>query len=147
MENTNNEIKLTFNNRVFYLVPIPSDAYDISLTKFKEHAVIDYKQPFDCPLGYLSCSKNIGGFNRILKNGDIISTISNISDEWCDSLELPQCGRYGYRNYERSEYSGGSSPFDVWASYHLKTAKDCFISLLKSEKINLNKEYLIIKIK
>lgn len=147
MVNTEKTIKLTLDNITLYLIPIPSNSYDFSLTKFKEHAVIDYKQPFDCPLGYSSRSENIGGLNAILKDGEIVSTLSNITDEWCESLGLPQCKGYGYRDYECPEYDGGSSPFAVWGSYNLKTAKKCFLSLLKSEKIDLDEEFLIIEIK
>jgi hypothetical protein len=82
---------------------------------------------------YIRNLGNIDGYN-------IIGTITKSGefDFDCEKY-VGLCKGYGYRNYQKDDYNGGSSPFDVWAAYHLKTKEQSFISLLNSKGIFLEK--------
>jgi len=55
------------------------------------------------------------------------------------------CPGYGYKNYKCGDYNGGSSPFDVWVAYHLKTAHASFVSWVRAQGVTEENPYLLIK--
>lgn len=68
---------------------------------------------------------------------------NNVTEEECKEMIKPVKG-YGYRNYEKEDYNGGHSPFDVWSAYHFKTALESLQSLLRSLGLDPSRNYAII---
>lgn len=51
---------------------------------------------------------------------------------------------YGYSDYT-NPYNGGSSPFDVWASAPFKQPLESLATLLKSLKLDTEKNYAVLE--
>lgn len=130
--------EIIVNNNTYLFIECDQDSHNHSLTKFKTHAVINYKRNLT---GNNEWSDNIGGINVKLLDYTIISTTKDITEEQvkniCYHFWVNGIG-YMYENYK----------------YHidppqrknaLKTAKESLQSLIQANGLDINKNYLILK--
>lgn len=132
------EINLQFGNYLF--IEVDSDSYSHSLTKFKNHAVINYKRKLT---GDSNWSDNIGDLNSKLLDYKIISTTKDITEKQTESIvhyHVVNDTKY-YSNYMPYK----SQDFRDIIDNSFKTAKESINSLIQANGLDVNKTYLILK--
>lgn len=125
-------------------VEVPEKAEQLSLTKYKEHAVLNYRIKDDkTPQGYQNWSENIGidGVNVVLKECEILGEVTKegIQFDVEPYMEEPsgyvEEGYFGYKDYT----------LKGWV-YCLNNPKESFQSLLKANNVKIpeGKKLLIL---
>lgn len=123
-------MKQHFNNGQEYLmVEVPEGAYRF----YSNKGVIEKRVGIDVSERMPDNSLRIYGHGILIPEGQysFVGLASFLTEEQAGEVVALAKG-YGYRNYECEDYNGGSSPFDVWAAYHLNTALESLRSLLSS---------------
>lgn len=113
---------------------VPEKAEQLSLTKYREHAVLNYKIKDDTvPLCYQNWSENIGinGVNRVLKDYEILGEVTEEGiqfdvEPYLDASNEPVT-RKGYKNYYKLE------PYWFWIP------QESFQSLLQANNVEITK--------
>lgn len=119
----------------YYAVEVPEDATDFTVDMEDDESVLYYFE-----------GDNVDSTVLLLPEGNwqFLFTTKGMTEDQASSV-VAHCKGYGYRNYECADYDGGSSPFDVWAAYHLKTGIESLHSLLRSQGLDTEKNYAILK--
>lgn len=112
-------------------VEVPEKAEQISLTKFEEHAVLNYKiKDAKVPSGYQNWSENIGieGFNKILKDCEILGEVARegVQFDVEPYVEIVNESLNLYKDY--TAFIG---------LFYYKTPQESFQSLLKVNNVEI----------
>lgn len=127
--------EIIVNNNTYLFIECDQDSHNHSLTKFKTHAVINYKRNLT---GNNEWSDNIGGINVKLLDYTIISTTKDITEEQAESI----IDSYGNPIKRYIDYMNNVSKLK---SCDYSTAKGSLQSLIQANGLDINKNYLILK--
>ncbi len=130
------EIKI--QDKTYLFVECDADSHSHSLTKFKTHAIIDYKRTLT---GDSEWSENIGGINVKLLDFEIISTTKDVTEEMAENI---------VDKYEQKPTDFEDDNYFMYKCYiqnidnELHTAKESLQSLIQHNSLDNNKNYLIL---
>ena len=139
-------IKIKTNSNDLIIVEIPEDAYGFEITRYCTSKFLYYKKPFITDIKedmFLPSSIFIDILNKD-ENVKILGKLSELSEDECSRFVefgrnnngLGNCLYEGYFNYIPN----------IGIKYPFITARESLISLLQSNGIDINKEYLIIEV-